>query len=139
MSPHHTSSSDSRAFDAARAADMLLNQYATDVTDPYTVCDPLFPSIIHDLLLLATFLGEDPGRVIAESMDWFKKTMDERWDSDLDAEEGDLHEARRSWSAETLSQMHRLYHDGHDEVHLMGCFGRLANGSITGAQGQNDQ
>lgn len=118
-------SADSRAIDAARAAHFLLGQNDNEYVDPYTTCDPLIPAIIHDLLLLARFLGDDPEAVMAEGMRWFRVSEEENFS--MPSEEAGTEEwmeLRKEWASKTLEEIHSLYHDG-DKVHLMACMARL--------------
>jgi len=119
----HTSQ-DSRIIDAARAASMLLSQRETEFTDPYTCHDPIFVTIIHDLLILATMMGVDADEVMKTSMKWYQDTMKDVWEDEITETWA---ERRRKWAVEAASDFHSLYHDTKDPLHLMACFERLAN------------
>ena len=122
-SSHHTSQ-DSRIIDAARVASLLLSQRETEFIDPYTVHDPMFEAIIHDLLILATMMGEDADEIMANSRRWYQDTMKDVWEEEITE---CWAERRRKWAVEVASDFHRLYMDRKDPLHLMACFARLAN------------
>jgi len=132
-SSHHTSQ-DSRIIDAARVASLLLSQRETEFIDPYTVHDPLFEAIIHDLLILATMMGKNADEIMANSRKWHDDTMKDvsmveitdRWA-----------ERRRKWAVEVTSDFHRLYMGGEDPLHLMACFARLADPEKKATQPQD--
>lgn len=127
------SSQDSRVIDAARVASMLLAQRETEFIDPYTCHDPMFEAVIHDLLILATMMGENAKDIMATSMKWYGNTMSDVWDVWTENNAEDWAERRRNWSLQVVSDFHSLYKDKKDPIDLMACLALLADQDKPGA------
>ena len=119
----HQTSQDYRIIDAARAASFLLSQRESEFVDPYTYHDPVFEAIIHDLLILATMMGENADEIIANSRKWYQDTMKDVGEEEIN---DTWAERRRKWAFDVATRFHGLYTEK-DSLHLMTCFARLAN------------